>query len=127
MPLVRITAGPAVTPERHRRLADAVHAALVATMNVPADDRFQILERPGPDGLVFDANYLGIARSDGFAVVQVFLRAGRTPDMKRAFYALAAKGAEEAGIRPEDVMISLSENGPVDWSFGQGIAQYEPK
>jgi 4-oxalocrotonate tautomerase len=31
---------------------------------------------------------------------------------------------ERAGVRPEDVMITLSENGPEDWSFGNGVAQY---
>ena len=30
------------------------------------------------------------------------------------------------GTRVEDVMVVLSENDAVDWSFGGGIAQYAP-
>jgi hypothetical protein len=29
-------------------------------------------------------------------------------------------------LRAEDVLIVLTENDPVDWSFGNGIAQYAP-
>jgi hypothetical protein len=30
------------------------------------------------------------------------------------------------GTRREDVMVVLSENDAIDWSFGGGIAQYAP-
>ncbi len=30
----------------------------------------------------------------------------------------------ECGISPEDVMISITENGNADWSFGLGEAQF---
>jgi 4-oxalocrotonate tautomerase len=55
------------------------------------------------------------------------LRAGRTNDQKRALYAhLAEIAARKAGMRPQDIMIVLSENTLPDWSFGNGIAQYAP-
>jgi 4-oxalocrotonate tautomerase len=46
-------------------------------------------------------------------------------EQKQAFYKRTVELlAERAGVRPEDVMITLSENGPEDWSFGNGVAQY---
>ena len=66
-------------------------------------------------------------RGAGFLSVQVFFRRGRSDDLKRALYAAIARNlARDAGIRPEDVLIVLTENGPIDWSFGGGIAQYAP-
>ena len=57
--------------------------------------------------------------------MQVFLRRGRTVEAKQAFYKRTVELlAERAGVRPEDVMITLSENGAEDWSFGNGVAQY---
>ena len=48
-------------------------------------------------------------------------------DQKRALYRrIAELLAQNAGIRPQDVMISLVENALVDWSFGEGVAHYMP-
>jgi hypothetical protein len=97
-----------------------VHTALVETMGVPHDDCFQIRARVPAEELVADPQYVGIERCDP-VIVEISLRAGRTVEMKRAFY---ARVVELAGVRPEDVMIVLNENALADWSFGNGIAQY---
>jgi 4-oxalocrotonate tautomerase len=120
MPLVRIIARDSRSSAVLDAIGDAVHTALVETMNVPRDDRFQIRSRVSAAELVADAHYLGIERRDP-VIVEISLRAGRTVEMKRAFY---ARVVELAGVRPEDVTIVLNENGLADWSFGNGIAQY---
>ncbi len=126
MPLVRITVRATRGDAVLVALGEAVHDALVETLGVPADDRFQIHERLAPERLIADPQYLGIERHDP-AVVEVTLRAGRTPELKRAFYRRLVELAEaRAGIRPADVMIVLRENGLPDWSFGDGVAQYAP-
>lgn len=127
MPLVRIDVPATLSHDRRRAVSDAVHAALVEAIKIPADDRFQVLTAHPADGLVADPGYLGIARGTGFLSVQVFFRRGRTDDLKRALYAAIVRNlSRDAGIRPEDVLIVLTENDPVDWSFGNGIAQYAP-
>ncbi|MDB5092206.1 MAG: putative tautomerase, partial [Candidatus Eremiobacteraeota bacterium] len=118
MPLVRITARDSRSNAVLDALGDAVHTELVETMGVPPDDRFQIRSRVPAEELVADPKYLGIERRDP-VIVEISLRAGRTVELKRAFY---ARVVELAGVRPEDVMIVLNENGPADWSFGNGIA-----
>jgi phenylpyruvate tautomerase PptA (4-oxalocrotonate tautomerase family) len=120
MPLVRITARDSRSSAALDALGEAVHTALVETLSVPPDDRFQIRARVPAAELVADTQYLGIERRDP-VIVEISLRAGRTVEMKRAFY---ARVVELAGVRPEDVTIVLNENGPADWSFGNGIAQY---
>lgn len=127
MPLVRIDVPRSMSPATRRAVADGVHAALVDAIKIPADDRFQIVAEHAPDGLIADPAYLGISRGGGFLSVQVFFRRGRGEDLKRALYAAIAKNlSRDAGVRPEDVLIVLTENDPVDWSFGNGIAQYAP-
>jgi phenylpyruvate tautomerase PptA (4-oxalocrotonate tautomerase family) len=127
MPLVRIELLRGGGPEgRARTVGDAVHRAMVEHLNVPERDRFQVIGEHAPGRLVYDPNYLGVERTDGFAFVQVFLSAGRTTDQKRAFYARLAELLEEgpARMRSEDIAVALVENAREDWSFGNGEAQY---
>ena len=127
MPLVRISMRKGRNAAERRAIADGIHQAMVATIDVPADDRFQVVTEHDADALIFDPNYLGIARSDGFVTIQIALRRGRTPEKKRALYrTIVGNLAVNPGVRPQDVLITLVENEPLDWSFGDGIAQYSP-
>jgi phenylpyruvate tautomerase PptA (4-oxalocrotonate tautomerase family) len=123
MPLVRIDA-PTADPARLDALGEAVHASLIDAFAIPPDDRFQVLRGASGDRVVFDRQYLGVDRGEGFVLVQVFLRAGRTDDQKRRFYRALADRAAALGADPRDLMVVLTENGLADWSFGDGEAQY---
>ncbi len=57
-------------------------------------------------------------------VVQVTLNAGRTVEVKQAFYARLADELAALGVRREDVIVSLVEVVKENWSFGNGVAQY---
>jgi phenylpyruvate tautomerase PptA (4-oxalocrotonate tautomerase family) len=125
MPLVRITGSH--EPATLRLIGDAVHDALVAAVGIPPDDRFQILDRVPEDATVADRNFLDVARERPL-FVEITLRAGRSVGVKRALYRAVADGAHaRAGVRPEDVTIVLHENSTADWSFGNGVAQYQPE
>jgi 4-oxalocrotonate tautomerase len=125
MPLVRIALRQGKTAAYHRKLADGVHQAMVETMNVPPQDRFQIVTEHTADNLIYDPSYLGINRTDDVVFVQITLNAGRTVDMKKAFYRrMVELFVKEVQLRPEDVLISLVEVAKEDWSFGNGVAQY---
>ena len=127
MPLVRITLAAGRTASERRRIADAVHQALVDTANVPADDRFQVVEQVPANDLIFDPAYLGIARTKDVVFVQIFLNAGRTVEVKKALYAaIARRLAERPGIRQEDVLVNLVEVARENWSFGSGLMSYPP-
>ncbi|MEO3474237.1 tautomerase family protein [Roseomonas sp. CAU 1739] len=126
MPLVRIDIPQHLPEHRIAALADAVHGALVETVDVPPTDRFQIITEHPPRRLVMDRTYFDVDRSADALVVHITFRRGRSEEKKRALYASLAARAEAIGIRPEDVMVVLQENTPVDWSFGAGIAQMAP-
>jgi phenylpyruvate tautomerase PptA (4-oxalocrotonate tautomerase family) len=125
MPLARIDLAQG-KPETYRRtIGEVVYDAMTATLNVPANDRFQIIAEHPVENFVIDKTYLGIERTADCIVIQVTLNAGRTVDMKRAFYKAVADGLHERlGLRREDVVISLVEVAKENWSFGNGEAQY---
>jgi phenylpyruvate tautomerase PptA (4-oxalocrotonate tautomerase family) len=125
MPFVRIDLAEGKSADYRRILGDVIYEAMTGTIDVPKDDRFQIIAEHPPVGLAFDRNYLGIARTDDCVFIQVTLNEGRTVEKKRAFYKAIADGLHERlGLRREDVFINLVEVKKEDWSFGNGEAQY---
>jgi 4-oxalocrotonate tautomerase len=125
MPLVTIDVLAGRAAGELDTIADAVQEAMVATLDVPERDRFQIITEHTPETLRFDRHYLGIERSDQFVLIRITLSAGRSAEAKQAFYAqLAGLLAERARLRPEDLAVMLVENERGDWSFGHGQASY---
>jgi phenylpyruvate tautomerase PptA (4-oxalocrotonate tautomerase family) len=125
MPLVRISAPQHLDDAQLAHLSGAVHDALVATFNVPADDRFQVITRHPPGELVVTPSYLGVAHTRNAVFVQITCNVGRTVEMKKALYARIVEDVARGGaIGPGDVLISLLEVAKENWSFGNGLAQY---
>ena len=124
MPLVRIDTTAAFAPERRRALGEVVHRAMIATLGVPEEDRFQVITAHEA-GLVVAPSYLGISHGADPVLVQITLNAGRTVEQKRAFYRKLADDLHaELSVRREDVIISLVEVTKECGSFGNGEAQY---
>ncbi len=127
MPLVRIDLLEGKSAEYRRLLGNVVHAAMTATINVPSDDRFQLITEHATSDFIVDAQYLGIQRSADCVIIQITLNDTRTVDQKRALYqTLASELNRQLGLRREDVFVSLVEVRKENWSFGNGEAQYAP-
>ena len=125
MPLARIDLPAGKPPEYSRDVASVIYDAMIATLNAPKDDRFQVISEHTRDTLFIDPAYLGIERSADALIIQLTLNEGRTVEVKKAFYKAVADGLHErVGLRREDVIISLVEVKKENWSFGNGIAQY---
>jgi 4-oxalocrotonate tautomerase len=125
MPLVRIALRKGKNPEYRRAISESIHRAMVETIKIPEQDRFQIVTEHDDAGLVYDPSYLGISRSDGVILVQITLSAGRTVEVRKALFARIVQLLRESpGVRPEDVFVNLVEVAKENWSFGNGIAQY---
>jgi 4-oxalocrotonate tautomerase len=125
MPLARIDVPRGRTAAFRRTVGDVVYESMLDTLKVPANDRFQVITEHDAQDLILDASYLGIQRSQSCIVIQLTLNEGRTVEQKRAFYQAVATGLQQrAGLRREDVIISLVEVRKENWSFGNGEAQY---
>jgi hypothetical protein len=90
-------------PEAVRTIADAVQQALIDVLNIPPRDRFQIVTQHDPDEIIALDAGLGFDRTPNVVIIHIFTQQGR---------------------RTEDLFISYFENGPQDWSFADGRAQY---
>ena len=128
MPLARIDLVEGKSADYRRTIGEVVYDAMVTTINVPKNDRFQIINEHRATNFVADPTYLGVARTADCIIIQVTLNEGRSVELKRAFYKAVADGLHERlGISRGDVFISLVEVRKEDWSFGNGVAQYAPE
>ena len=125
MPLVRISLRQGTTPAYRQAIAGGVHRAMVESLAVPPDDRFQAIDEYAPENLLYDPGYLGVQRSDRVIFVQITMSAGRKPQQKRKlFKRMAEILADSPGLRPQDLVVNLVEVSWENWSFGNGDAQY---
>jgi phenylpyruvate tautomerase PptA (4-oxalocrotonate tautomerase family) len=125
MPFVRVFASEDISSEHLQRLSDAVHESMVATFQVPAKDRFQVLTRHAPGELICTPEYLDVVHSGPAVFIQITCNEGRTIETKKALFARLAAAIEAGGcVRAANVIVSLVEVKKENWSFGNGIAQY---
>jgi len=122
MPLVRISVPAQLAAEKVRVLADAVHEALVATCDVSLKDRFQLVSRFAAADMLLDPTFPDVERSADASIVEIIFLKGRTDDKKRSLFRKIVSGAVAGGFRPDNVMVALVENAPIDWSLGRGEA-----
>jgi phenylpyruvate tautomerase PptA (4-oxalocrotonate tautomerase family) len=123
MPLVRIEIYEGRSPEEVQQLADTVHEAAVTAFAAPPADRFQIIQQHPREQMIMLDFGLGFNRTDKLVVMQIASQGGAT--QKQAFYAKVAELFEERGIAGrDDLIISMIDNTPADWSLGRGRAQF---
>ncbi|WP_120522319.1 tautomerase family protein [Arthrobacter celericrescens] len=124
MPLVRIDVTAGRSPEELQAISQAVHEAIVDEYRIPERDYFHILtEHPAGQLVAQDAG-LGFERSGAVVMLQIFTQRGRSVEAKQNLYARIHQALGGVGVAGEDIFLGYVENGPEDWTFGFGWAQY---
>ena len=125
MPFTQISLLKGKSLDYRRDLMEEVYLAMRDSINIPENDRFATITELEAGNFNNSGDYLGVSRSDDIVFIQITLNGGRTTDKKKALYATIAERLHaNLGIRKEDVVISLLEISPEDWSLGNGEAQY---
>ena len=125
MPLVRISLRKGKPAGFGKSIGAAVYRSMMDAIKVPLKDNFQVITEHDENSLIYDPEYLGIARSDDIVIIQLTISEGRTVEAKQALYRTIAERLHlELGMRMEDVFINLVEVKKENWSFGNGVAQY---
>lgn len=125
MPFTQISLLKGKSLDYRRDLMEEVYLAMRESINIPENDRFATITELEDGNFNNSGDYLGINRSDDIVYIQITLNGGRTTDKKKALYAKIAQRLQaNLGIRTEDIVISLLEVSPEDWSLGNGEAQY---
>ncbi|HEX8487266.1 MAG TPA: tautomerase family protein [Propionibacteriaceae bacterium] len=124
MPLVRIDVQQGRSADELRLLADTVQEVLLDVFAAPPRDRYQIISEHPVGHIIAEDTGLGFERSDGVTVIQIFQQ-GRNEAQKKATYAaLADRLSAVCGVKPTDLIVSVTANERADWSFGLGRAQF---
>ena len=125
MPFVRIDLMRGKPAEYRKALGEIVYQAMIDVINVPKDDKFQVITEHAPGELNFPTSYLDNHYSQDVVFIQITLNAGRSIDLKKAFYKRIVDDiVVQLKARPDDVVINLVEVPKENWSYGFGIAQY---
>jgi hypothetical protein len=124
MPLLYFDLFGGRTPEEVRDLLDSAHAAVLEAFEVPDRDRYQVVNVHPADEIVALDTGLGFERSERLVIIHVVSRR-RTSAQKQRLYSLLADNLyRDCGLLGADLIVSITENGDEDWSFGGGRAQF---
>jgi hypothetical protein len=113
MPLVRIDMHDHLRDLRPR-MSEAVHSALVDGWEMPADDLFQVFTLHAPGDLFYSRTFPDADRTD-IVFVQILAFTGYSAEVKQRGAGLVVDRLAALGIKPDDVLVALSENGDGDW------------
>ena len=125
VPFTQISMTEGKSAEYRATLMEEIYLAMRDTIAIPEDDRFATISEHKPENINNSGSYLDIDRSDDVIFIQITLNQGRSTDQKKALYSkIAERLSASLDVRPEDVVVSLIEVQPEDWSLGNGEGQY---
>ncbi len=104
---------------RRTVLSDAIHAAVMSALDYPAEKRFHRFVGLEPEDFVYPPD-----RGADYIVIEISMFAGRSEQAKRRLIAeLFRRIADEVGIAPHSVEITITETPRVNWGIrGQNAA-----
>jgi phenylpyruvate tautomerase PptA (4-oxalocrotonate tautomerase family) len=127
MPLAKIHLRKGHRAEKKRAIADALQASLIATLDIPEQDRFQLIEEYEDDHFIHTDAFLGLTYTRDLLMIEIALTEGRSDALKKALLAdLNQRLVETADVRPDDVVVLIYEFGAANLSLGCGLAQRAP-
>ena len=127
MPLVKVNLLKGRSADEKDSIAASIQAALVSTLGVPDDDRFQLFNEYDGETLRHTSGYLGLTYTDQLLIVEITFVVGRDDEQKKSLLAAINRNLVAAGVvRADDVFVLITEIGRANVSFGQGLAQRAP-
>lgn len=125
MPLIKVDIVEGRSEQDIRKLLDVIHSAVLKAFDVPKGDRYQIVTQHKSYEMVLEDTDLGFTREQQEIVAITVISRKREGRDKITFYQLVKEGLEDQlKIDSKNILISITENGDADWSFGFGEAQF---
>ena len=109
------------SPEHLAKISQAIYDALVQAYKMKKNDRFHVTNQVDPADLIFDKDFGGVGpRTDDFMIVDI-LGPENSTETNRAFFKRCVELLQQqAGVRPEDIFITLRASPETCYSFGKG-------
>ena len=118
MPLIQIDLDRELFDSLGDQLSAAIHKAQIEALDIPSDDLFQVFTPHGPGELRFDPGYNGVDRQR-LLLLRITMVHMYSVDTKQRLYRAIVERFVDAGVRAEDILISVVENGFEDWYAGR--------
>ncbi|MDA8296920.1 MAG: tautomerase family protein [Actinomycetota bacterium] len=118
MPLVQIDLDRSLMA-RKEDISNKIQEAFVESeLGVPANDKFQIFRPHDAGELVADPTYNGVDRRS-VTYIHITMVHMYPVEAKNRLYKNIVQRMEECGVRREDLLICIVENGFEDWCAGK--------
>ncbi|WP_298962151.1 tautomerase family protein [uncultured Roseibium sp.] len=117
MPMNKIHVPQALPTATCHRINQLLHDSLVETCAVNPDDFFCLVTRYPPQDIILHPSFLGVRDPAHTIIIEIALLGGRSDDQKEALYRDVRKRLGQTGLKPDNSIIYLLENQPIDWSF----------
>ncbi|MBA2742835.1 MAG: tautomerase family protein [Chthoniobacterales bacterium] len=119
MPFNKLHVPRTLRVETCHAINDLLHASLVETCGVNPDDYFCLVSRYVQEDMILHPTFMGRRDPSSTIVIEIALLAGRSDDQKEAFYSDIRRRLREIDFNPNNAIIFLIENSPIDWSFSE--------
>ncbi|RIK38738.1 MAG: tautomerase family protein [Chloroflexi bacterium] len=97
---------------RQQEVGAAIHGALTAVFQLPADKRFQRFFYLEPDEFLYPAD-----RSERYTIIEVSCFEGRSVEAKKQLIRELFERLQTIGIPPQDVEITITETPKHNWGI----------
>jgi hypothetical protein len=94
-----------------------LHDSLVENCNVNPNDFFCLVSRYPATDTIFHSTFLGHRDPAATIVIEIALLAGRSDVQKEALFTDVRRRLGAIGFEPNNSIMFLIENNPIDWSF----------
>ena len=122
MPMIQVDLRRETFQEKGPAISKAIHEGLIEGLDMPADDLFQVF-RPHDEGeLVFSPDYDGADRRE-LVLIRITMVHMFPAGVRQHMYQVMVRKLEAAGLRHDDILISVVEVGYEDWYSGAALSE----
>jgi phenylpyruvate tautomerase PptA (4-oxalocrotonate tautomerase family) len=127
MPLVTVNLLKGRSADDKDSIATSIRAALVSTLGVPEEDRYQLFNEYDGENFRHTSGYLGLTYTDQLLIIEITFLEGRDDEVKKSLLAEINRNLVAAGVvGADDLFVLITEIGRANVSFGKGLAQRAP-
>eukprot|EP00752_Nemacystus_decipiens_P001124 g1124.t1 len=119
MPFNKLHVPHDLPSETCRAINAHLHESLVETCGVSPQDDFSLVCRYAEGDMMLHPTFLGERDPAATVVIEIALLAGRSDAQKEALYKDVRRRLRGIGFKPENSIVFLVENEPIDWSFSE--------
>jgi phenylpyruvate tautomerase PptA (4-oxalocrotonate tautomerase family) len=127
VPLVKVNLLKGRSAENKDSIATAIQTALVSTLGVPEEDRYQLFNEYDGESFRHTSGYVGMTYTDQLLIIEITFLVGRNDEQKKSLLAAINRNLVAARVvGADDVFVLITEIGRANVSFGRGLAQRAP-